>query len=68
MSDDGHTPETCNYRRCGAVKAASPCPFIQDKPKSSLKPRCEHSWRQHYGPDGYYCIRCLDKCGEAIVA
>ena len=33
--DDGHSPDTCNYRSCNASAPKGPCPFVADEPSPS---------------------------------
>lgn len=70
MDDDGHSPQTCNFRHCGGDQS-TPCPFVADDEKSlivdySQPLDCRHDWRQQWEakgpyahPVGFYCTRCL---------
>jgi len=36
MNDDGHSPLTCNYQRCGVAEfVRTPCPFVRSEKSAS---------------------------------
>ena len=36
-SEDGHSPETCNFRECNAEIKDVPCPFVRDDERFGSK-------------------------------
>ncbi len=69
--EDGHSPDICNWVKCGNPDAVLPCPFVKSKDEyvelgqDVQRAECKHEWRQYFQAAdltlyecGFYCIHC----------
>jgi hypothetical protein len=70
IGEDGHGPETCNFRECKGSND-TPCPFLADERPvvdtymgDPIYGECKHEWRQlnplvHNNTlPRFFCIHC----------